>query len=119
MLVTVLALGWARLWRAEIRFHEHFDIYVCAGMRGGFARGGTTVGGAYLTRNLTWFRTLRHESVHADQWARYGLTFIPRYLLEESRHPGAGNRFEIAAGLADGGYSVERPGPDSAVSGTT
>lgn len=108
MLVTVIALGWARLWRARIGFDDHFEIYVCSQMRGGFGRSGTTFGGAYLTRSNTRFRTLRHESVHAGQWARYGLAFIPLYLFEELRHPNARNRFEIEAGLADGGYTEAR-----------
>lgn len=106
-LVTVLALGYAKLWRAKIDFDTHYKIFVCSQMRGGFGRAGTTFGGAYLTKNNTRLRTIRHESVHADQWALYGLSFAIRYLLEERRHPKAANKFEIEAGLADGGYSKE------------
>ncbi|MEE2032466.1 hypothetical protein [Rhodococcus chondri] len=107
-LVTVLALGWARLWGATVTFDDPSGLFVCTGMRGGFARGGTTVGGVFLTRNQPSRRLLRHEAVHADQWARHGLGFAVRYLWEECRNPGARNRFEVEAGLADGNY---RPGP--------
>ena len=103
-LITLIALGWAKLWRASITFDDEYQIYVCSGMRGGFGRAGTTIGGAYLTKDHVARRTLRHEAVHADQWARYGSSFILRYLSEESRNPKERNKFEIEAGLADGGY---------------
>ncbi|GCE37660.1 hypothetical protein Rhow_000236 [Rhodococcus wratislaviensis] len=102
--ITRLALAYARLWGARIAFDDEFGLFVCSGMRGGYARGGTTIGGAFLTGKEPARSLLRHEAVHADQWATYGWTFALRYLFEESRHRGARNRFEIAAGLADGGY---------------
>ncbi len=67
-------------------------------------------------------RLLHHESIHSDQWARYGYTdFIARYLdastnwtwrgwgpfkmwLPEERDP-CDNEYEQEAGLDDGGYS--------------
>ncbi|KQU53543.1 hypothetical protein ASG84_02825 [Rhodococcus sp. Leaf278] len=108
MLVTRLALVYARVWRGTAHFDDEFSIFVCTGLRGGFGRGGTTFGGAYLTKGNTGRRVLRHEAVHADQWARFGLTFPFRYLAEETRHRGAANKYEIQAGLADGGY--RKPG---------
>ncbi|MBT0567420.1 hypothetical protein [Williamsia sp. CHRR-6] len=105
-MVTVLALLWGRLWGGRIRFEPWVNLIVCEHMRGGFARGGTCVGGVYLTGGAATRRVLQHESVHAEQWARYGLGFMVRYLLEERRHPGAANRFEIEAGLEDGNYRV-------------
>ncbi len=104
-IVTVVALGWAKLWRATIRFDDEWNIYVCSGMKGGFGRGGTTYGGTYLTNTKTAFHTLRHEAVHADQWARYGFAFAVLYLIEEARHRGPKNKYEIEAGLEDGGYT--------------
>lgn len=104
--ITSLALVYGRAWGGRIAFDEEFGIFVCSDMRGGFARGGTTIGGAFLTGRMPARPLLRHESVHADQWASYGWTFALRYLFEELRHPGRRNRFEIAAGLADGGYRV-------------
>jgi len=102
--VTVLALCWARLCGATIGFDERSGLYVCTGLRWGFARGGTTIGGVFLTNRWPSDRLLRHEAVHADQWARFGVGFAVRYLVEEMRNPGLCNRFEIEAGLADGGY---------------
>ncbi|MBV6760046.1 hypothetical protein [Rhodococcus opacus] len=102
--ITRLALAYALLWGARIAFDDEFGLFVCSGMRGGYARGGTTFGGAFLTGKEPARSLLRHEAVHADQWATYGWTFALRYLFEESRRRGARNRFEIAAGLADGGY---------------
>ncbi|MCQ4121469.1 hypothetical protein [Rhodococcus tibetensis] len=104
--ITCAALAYARVWGGRTAFDEEFGIFVCSGMRGGFARGGTTIGGAFLTGRTPARTLLRHEAVHADQWATYGWSFALRYLFEELRHRGARNRFEIAAGLADGGYRV-------------
>lgn len=106
-LVTAVALAWARVCRARIRYDEPTRMFVAVGVRVGIARRGTTYGAAFLARRETTPRLLRHEAVHAEQWARHGLTFPVRYLLEEVRRPGARNRFEVEAGLEDGGY---RPG---------
>ncbi len=68
-----------------------------------FGRAGTTIGAMYLTSATVGDAVLRHEAVHRAQWRRYGLAFIPLYLAagEDART----NRFEIEAGLTDGGYS--------------
>ncbi|MDJ0395158.1 hypothetical protein QMK17_17675 [Rhodococcus sp. G-MC3] len=105
-LVTYAALVYARIWRADITFEPSCRLFVASNMRGGFGRGGTTIGGVYLTRTNTSQVVLRHEAVHADQWARYGVTFAVRYLAEEIRRPGPRNRYEIEAGLRDGGYTT-------------
>lgn len=105
-LATVLALAWARLWGATVRYDDAARLFVATGMRGGFGRGGTTIGGVFLTRRDPGPALLRHEAVHAEQWARHGVTFPVRYLLEEVRRPGARNRFEVEAGLTDGGYDA-------------
>ncbi|RRQ26482.1 hypothetical protein DK926_18420 [Rhodococcus sp. Eu-32] len=109
LVATYVALGYARLWRAKIAFDDDHRLFVASGMRGGFGRGGTTIGGVYLTRTNTSRAVLRHESVHAGQWARYGVLFAVRYLVEEVRHPGASNKYEIEAGLSDGGYKGKPP----------
>lgn len=109
-LATVLALGYSRLWGGTPAFDEQHGIYVGAGMRGGFARGGTTVGGVFLTRKQPGGPLVEHEAVHADQWARFGLTFPFRYWREELRNPGVKNRFEIEAGLEKGNYRVSKDG---------
>ncbi|WP_072806722.1 hypothetical protein [Rhodococcoides yunnanense] len=106
--VTRLALRYAALWRAHIGFDDESGLFVASGMRGGFARGGTTIGSVYLTRANVSRAVLRHEAVHADQWTRYGVSFAVRYLVEEIRHPGPANKYEIEAGLEDGGYRGKR-----------
>lgn len=71
-----------------------------------FRRGGVCVGRVYLTNQNVNPRVLRHEAVHKRQWERYGMLFPLLYTL-------AGidplkNRFEIEAGLEDGGYVRRR-----------
>src|SRR5690606_4275183 len=85
--VTTLALCWGRLRGGSVSFDDEYGLYVVTGMRGGYARGGTTVGGVFLTGAPPSRRLLRHEAVHADQWARYGLGFALRYWWEELRNP--------------------------------
>ncbi|GED99113.1 hypothetical protein [Gordonia crocea] len=56
-------------------------------------------------------RLLCHEEIHARQWARMGPTRFPvAYLRAEmvAAATGRPNRFEVEAGLADGGYSDPR-----------
>jgi len=75
-------------------------------MRGGYARGGTTIGNVYLTGGSSPSkRLLRHETKHADQWALLGPLFPFFYGLAEliGRGPKR-NLFERWAGLEDGGY---------------
>lgn len=102
--ITLGALVYARVWGGQIHFERRHRIFIAVGMRGGFARAGTTVGGVFLTRREPGERLIRHESVHADQWARYGIVFPFLYWYEELRNPRERNRFEIEAGLAEGGY---------------
>ena len=70
--------------------------------RWSFGRGGTTIGAVYLTRDSVAPAVLRHEAVHRAQWKHYGLAFIPLYLA--AGRDAARNRFEIEAGLENGGY---------------
>jgi hypothetical protein len=65
-------------------------------------RGGTTVGGVYLTNDRLQPRVLEHEAVHREQWKHYGLAF-PVLYLAAGQVPHT-NRFEVDAGLAKGGY---------------
>ena len=70
--------------------------------RWAFARGGNTIGGVYLTRNNVSPLVLAHEAVHREQWRRYGLAMAVLYIAAGS--DALSNRFEIEAGLANGGY---------------
>lgn len=89
------------------RIEVHDGLIVCRGLpTWAFRRGGTCVGRVYLTRDVLSERTFRHERVHVRQWERYGFLFPPLYWA-------AGidplkNRFEIEAGLEDGGYVARR-----------
>lgn len=70
-----------------------------------YGRGGTTIGGVYLTGNNPIYHTrqrIRHELKHVRQWRRYGLTFPVRYFWQ-GQNPHR-NVYERQAGLRDGGY---------------
>jgi hypothetical protein len=78
-------------------------LIVCTGLpRWVFRRGGTCVGSVYLTRDNDGPRVLRHERVHVAQWRRYGM-LMPVLYAAAGRDP-LRNRFEVEAGLEDGGY---------------
>lgn len=91
--------------RVEVRD----GLVICRGLpTWAFRRGGTCVGHVYLTRDALGERVLRHERVHVRQWRRYGFLFPVLYWsagIDPLR-----NRFEIEAGLEDGGY-VKQRGP--------
>jgi hypothetical protein len=79
------------------------DLIVVTGLpRWAFRRGGTTVGRVYLTRDNDSPAVLRHEAVHVEQWRRLGLWMPILYALAGTDP--LRNRFEIEAGLEDGGY---------------
>lgn len=67
-----------------------------------FGRGGVCVGTCYLTDRNVSEAVLRHERVHREQWRHYGMA-LPILYLFAGRNP-LENRFEIEAGLKDGGY---------------
>lgn len=72
-----------------------------------YGRGGVCVGGCYLTGDAEPSEAvLRHEAVHKQQWLRYG--FLLPFLYLFAGRDALRNRFEIEAGLEDGGY-VRRP----------
>ena len=78
-------------------------LWVFTGMpKWTFGRGGSCVGSCYLTDTNVSVPVLRHERVHREQWKRYGLAMPVLYWLS-GRDP-LRNRFEIEAGLKDGGY---------------
>lgn len=103
-LVGALARGYARLFRVRA---EHVDgLFVCSGLpRRAFPRGGVTWGDTYVCGAAPLARAgerLRHERVHVQQWRRHGLWFAVLYVCA-GRDP-LRNRFEVEAGLQDGGY---------------
>ncbi|MBO9579160.1 MAG: Fe-S oxidoreductase [Microbacteriaceae bacterium] len=82
-----------------------------------FGRGGTTVGGVFLTRGAARPEVLEHEAVHREQWRRFGLAMIPLYLAA-GRDP-HGNRFEVQADLVKGGYLAPGATSSSGTAGGT
>ena len=89
-----------------VRAVDEDGMHVCAGLPDrAFPRGGVTWGDTYLTGRGAVGRSaerLRHERVHVEQWRRHGMAFALLY-LRAGRDPGR-NRFEVEAGLSDGGY---------------
>jgi len=82
-------------------------LFVCTGMpEWAFRRGGTCVGGVYLTAHNDAPSVLKHEAVHRQQWKQYGLMFPLLYALA-GQDP-LNNHFEIEAGLEDGNYLPKR-----------
>lgn len=90
------------------RVEVHDGLIVCQGLpQWAFRRGGTCVGRVYLTQRNVGPSVLKHERVHVQQWRRYGLLFPILYWaagVDPLR-----NRFEIEAGLEDGGYVRRQP----------
>lgn len=107
-LATVLAFAWGCLWLGHLQKRDGLVFFQNL-PRWAFGRAGTTIGAIYLTRSATAPRVLRHERVHTQQWKRYGLAMIPLYYA--AGLDGTRNRFEIEAGLEDGGYARSRPSP--------
>ncbi len=79
------------------------NLWVFRGLpKWAFGRGGVCVGNCYLTDSNVTPAILRHEEIHRQQWRKYGL-FTPALYWLSGADP-LRNRFEIEAGLGDGGY---------------
>ena len=105
---TLVGFTWGTLWSTG-RIERRHGLLVFTGMpKWTFGRGGSCVGGCYLTDRNTSDRVLGHEAVHKSQWQRYGMLFPLLYLIA-GRDP-LRNRFEIEAGLEAGGYLPRRRG---------
>lgn len=99
---SALAIAWGFVWSTG-RVRRVDGLWVFTGMpKWTFSRGGSCVGCCYFTDRNDGERVLRHERVHVQQWKRYGLAMPLLYWLA-GRDP-LSNRFEIEAGLEDGGY---------------
>ncbi|RFA20296.1 Fe-S oxidoreductase [Subtercola boreus] len=99
---TLVGLVWgAALSTGRIRRVE--GLFVCRGVpTWAFSRGGSCIGGVYLTDTNDAPTVLEHEAIHRRQWMTYGLTFPLVYALAGTDP--LKNRFEIEAGLTKGGY---------------
>lgn len=99
---TTVGLIWGGLWSTG-HIERRGGLVVFRGMpRWAFGRGGSCVGGCYLTDQNVSADVLEHEAVHKSQWQRYGMIFPLLYLIG-GRDPKK-NRWEIEAGLEKGGY---------------
>ncbi|TFC02096.1 Fe-S oxidoreductase [Cryobacterium mannosilyticum] len=102
---TLVGLVWGSVWSTG-RVERRGGLVVFRGMPAwAFGRGGSCVGGCYLTDQNVTDRILKHEAVHKRQWQRYGMVFPLLYLVA-GRNP-LRNRFEIEAGLDRGGYLAQ------------
>jgi len=103
---TAVGFTWGFIWSTgpiEVRQ----GLVVFTGMpKWTFGRGGSCVGGCYLTDRNAGDAVLGHEAVHQRQWRTYGMLFPLLYLIA-GRDP-LRNRFEIEAGLEAGGYLPRR-----------
>jgi len=99
---TLVGFVWGFLWSTgPITYRA--GLIVFTGMpKWTFGRGGSCVGGCYLTGSNDGDRVLGHEAVHKQQWLKYGMLLPVLYLIA-GRDP-LRNRFEIEAGLEAGGY---------------
>ncbi|MFT4234935.1 MAG: Fe-S oxidoreductase [Microbacterium sp.] len=102
-IATAFGWLWGTLWSRDEVERSH-GLWVFRGMpKWTFGRGGVCVGSCFLTGDAAPSdAVLTHEAVHAEQWRHYGLLMPVLYLLA-GRDPLL-NRFEIEAGLEDGGY---------------
>ncbi|TFB65367.1 Fe-S oxidoreductase [Cryobacterium sp. Hz9] len=99
---TAVGLVWGSIWSTG-RVEKRAGLFVFRGMPSWtFGRGGSCVGGCYLTNANVTTDVLEHEAVHKRQWERFGLVFPLLYAVA-GRNP-LKNGFEIEAGLKKGGY---------------
>lgn len=99
---SAVGFVWGFLWSIG-RVERRAGVWVFRGMPGvTFGRGGSCIGGCYLTDDTVTEDVLEHEAVHKRQWQRYGMLFPVLYFIA-GRDP-LHNRFEIEAGLEKGGY---------------
>ncbi|GAA0996390.1 hypothetical protein JOE66_001510 [Subtercola frigoramans] len=99
---TLVGIVWGAVLSTG-RIRRVDGLFVFTGMPpGSFSRGGSCIGGVYLTDTNDSPTVLEHEAIHRLQWKKYGLTFPLAYFLA-GRDP-LKNRFEIEAGLEKGGY---------------
>lgn len=85
---------------------EDQGLTVCQTAQPMYGRGGTNVGGTYVTgfrAKYTYPQRLEHERVHTKQWEKSGFSFIPE-CFTAGMDP-CQNKYEIDVGLGKGGYS--------------
>ena len=102
-LATGFGLAWGGILSRGRLERTDDGLFVATGLpTWSYGRGGTTVGGVYLTTDNVTPASLEHEEVHRRQWQRFGLMLLPLYYAS-GRDP-LKNHFEIDADLVKGGY---------------
>lgn len=99
---TLVAFIWGVIFSTG-KIERHGKLWVFQGLpQWAYKRGGVCIGACYLTDHNVSEAVLRHEEIHRQQWRVLGLALPFLFLLEgfTPEH----NRFEIEAGLQDGGY---------------
>ncbi|MBK0420967.1 Fe-S oxidoreductase [Leucobacter sp. CSA2] len=108
---TAVGLAWGSILSTG-RIERRDGLWIFRGMPNwAFGRGGSCVGACYLTDTNISEAVIRHERVHRSQWRHYGL-LMPLLYFRAGRDP-LRNRFEIEAGLEDGGYLRRVPDAES------
>lgn len=87
-------------------------MYINYGRKGKYQKAGAiTIGDVILAKKRLSNSVIKHEVIHAEQFAKYwGIPFLALYSLSSIksfiiyRNVWQGNRFEIQAGLEDGEY---------------
>ncbi len=100
---TAFGLVWGGLWSTgTVRKQDGMFIFRGLPERT-FGRGGVCVGACFLTGDGPITPALlAHEQRHVEQWRKYG-ALLPFLYFFAGRNPHK-NRFEVEAGLEDGGY---------------
>ena len=100
--VSAVAVGYAAVFR-DSSFRRDGDIVIASGLpQCAYPRGGVCVGRVFLTGPLPSRAVIAHEKRRVTQWYRYGALFPLLYAV--AGRDALSNRFEIEAGLEDGGY---------------
>jgi hypothetical protein len=87
-------------------------MYINYGRKGKYQKAGAiTIGDVILAKKRLSNSVIKHEEVHAQQFAKFGgLVFLALYLFASIKsfiiykNVWQGNRYEIQAGLEDGEY---------------
>ena len=100
--VSAFAVGYAAVSR-DSSFRCDGDLVIASGLpQRAYPRGGVCVGRVFLTGPPPSRAVIAHEKRHVKQWYRYGALF-PLLYAAAGKNP-LTNRFEIEAGLEEGGY---------------
>ena len=100
--VSAFAVGYAAVSR-DSSFRCDGDLVIASGLpQRAYPRGGVCVGRVFLTGPPPSRAVIAHEKRHVKQWYRYGALF-PLLYAAAGKNP-LTNRFEVEAGLEEGGY---------------